>query len=159
VIQHHAHGLTPAGIGIIEPHTPLNIFKPATTSNIGEITLSANKSHTPTMPANHDCTQPKPTINPNSITTDDCTLTAHKLVTSTVPNPVLVDPIPIKPVPADPVHVDPVSVTSAYSNLITVTISFAFITLSGIKHIRQTVKNHLYSISLTHVGVFAVFWS
>jgi hypothetical protein len=72
-------------------------------------------------------------------------------------NTVPIDPICITPV--EPVHVDPVSVTSADSNLITVTISFAFITLSGIKHIRRTVKNHLYSISLTHVGVFAVFWS
>ena len=53
---------------------------------------------------------------------------------------------------AEPVHIDPVSVTSTYSNL-----SFTFISLSGVKLICRAVKNHLYSIGLTCVGVFAVF--
>jgi len=63
--------------------------------------------------------------------------------------------LPITPV--EPVHVDPVSVISTDLTLISGIIGFAFITLSGIKLIRRAVENHLYSVSLTHVGVFVVF--
>jgi hypothetical protein len=67
--------------------------------------------------------------------------------------------------PTQPIHVDTVPVHTPCSKLTPVDPFikftpvepvFAFITLSGIKHIRRTVKNHLY-FSLTHVQAFAVF--
>ncbi|KIM73062.1 hypothetical protein PILCRDRAFT_93215 [Piloderma croceum F 1598] len=96
-------------------------------------------------------TIPTDLVIPSCVATNECThirfANAVLLASSILTDPVrtaLTNILPAIPVPVD----------LADSNLITVTISFAFITLSGIKLICRAVKNHLYLISLTHVGVF-----
>jgi hypothetical protein len=94
---------------------------------------------------------------------DDATAnTTRSVFASTSPaQPIYVDTVPvrskltpvdlfIKSLPVDSVPVDPIRITPVKP-------VFTFITLSGIKHACRTVKNHLYSVSLTYVGVFAVF--
>ena len=103
-------------------------------------------------------------INTSPITTDSYTPPAyapanHTCVTFANPRPThsICTNHTIRITPVEPVHVDPVSVISTDSTLIYGIIGFAFITLSGIKLIHRAVENHLYSVSLTHVGVFVVF--
>jgi hypothetical protein len=89
--------------------------------------------------------------NPNSVATNDCTI-------SMPADPVSVYPIRI--IPVDPVHVDPVSVTPADSDFIIVTtilINLAFNKLFRHQTHSLSSRSHLYSISLALVRVFGVF--
>jgi hypothetical protein len=154
----------------VQTHTPamgtltaLTTINPVRTAPTSAITVDPNPARVAlgnTVPINPIPDEP----DPESTTLVNPTDPICIVFASTSPTqPIHVDTVPvhtpcskltpvdpfIKSLPADSVPVDPIRITPVEP-------VFAFITLSGIKHIRHTVKNHLY-FSLTHVQVFAVF--